>query len=147
MESNVTPDIKNDIGVYVVQNNDTKETYVGSGILGKRKNVHSRLLESNTHWNSNLQEAYNRNPNFEFIGVSLKDAVSVEEQRENALALEQLLIGENNGNPLLLNKFMRVGKTLTGFKHTPENNKRNSERLFALVMFELWRKNYNVSLP
>jgi group I intron endonuclease len=108
------------IGAYIVYNPDTDETYAGSGILRKRERVHMRTLESSTHHNHKLQEAYHRNPNFEFIAVPT-------ETREEARALEQAIINEFWGNPLFLNLSNDATKCCA--EQTPEVKRKISETL------------------
>lgn len=87
---------KDQIGTYLLHNSDTGHTYVGSGVLIKRYSDHQSLLKNNTHYNPKLQNAYNKHPNFDFIAVPTTN-------REEARDLEQAIINEYHGNPLLLN--------------------------------------------
>lgn len=117
---------KQKIGVYLFQNLTTKETYVGSGVLNIRKNTHERMLKSNKHWNYKFQRAYNRNSNFNFTGVPIEDG-TLEDRRNLALTLEQELINELKGCPLLLNIATDVKKPMTGYKHSDETKEKNRQ--------------------
>lgn len=89
------------VGVYLLHNPNTDQTYVGSGSFLSRKTTHFRDLKNNCHINKKLQEAYNKDPNFDFIACELQD-------RQEAYDLEQEIINENINNPLLLNMSMKV---------------------------------------
>lgn len=78
-------------GAYSVFNSETGQFYFGStNDLHRRQNQHARDLEEGVHHNHKLQEAYNENPNFEFIGMPM-------DTHEEALELEQLVIDEHLG--------------------------------------------------
>lgn len=128
----------NKIGFYIIHNTKTDELYVGSGVLKKRLGSHRNALVKNKHENYKLQEAYNRDPNFDFIGVPIDEGTPIE-QRELALAFEQSTIDELKGNPLLLNIAMNVVKPMTGLKHSEENNKRNSDSALQRWKDPNWR--------
>lgn len=84
-------------GAYSIYNPETGQFYFGSTIdLYRRQNQHARDLEEGEHHNHKLQEAYNENPNFEFIGMPL-------DTHEEALELEQLVIDEHLGQPECFN--------------------------------------------
>lgn len=83
-------------GVYLLQNSITMETYIGSGIVKERLYNHQLHLKNGTHKNLLLQEAYNRNSNFEVVVVQT-------ESREEAYDIEQAVLNEHIDNPLLLN--------------------------------------------
>lgn len=97
-----------EVGVYILHNKNTDETYAGSGVLEDRKASHFYRLEAGRegkrgkdgklirHHNRRLQAAYNRDPNFDFIAIAT-------ETREEATQAEQALIDEFRGNPLFLN--------------------------------------------
>lgn len=88
---------KFDPGAYLLYNPETSQLYVGSGSNPEeRKQSHLTNLRGNKHVNKKLQEAFNRNPNFEFSSISL-------ESRATAFDFEQAVIDEFWGNPLLLN--------------------------------------------
>lgn len=102
------------LGAYIIQNNETLETYVGSGILSERKKNHFSDLRNNKHCNKKLQEAFNKSSNFDFIGVET-------DTREEAYQLEQILINDQIDNPLLLNIVLDVNKGVPrGWKHSEE---------------------------
>lgn len=114
MKTNLEPSEKGQVGIYIVHNPNTDETYVGSGILGIRQKAHEKFLRSGKHWNHRLQKAYNKDPSFEFIGISLgENAAGV---RLEALAAEQAIIDEYWGSPLFMN-LARDAETMSGFKH------------------------------
>ncbi|BAW19028.1 hypothetical protein [Ralstonia phage RP12] len=110
----------------MIHNRSTDETYFGSGVLGDRLKVHSRLLEGNQHWNHKLQQAFNRDPNFDFIAVPV-EGNTVAEARETALVIEQTDIHENWGNPLLLNLAKDVEAPRTGIKVSDETIEKNRQ--------------------
>lgn len=85
-----------EIGTYLLHNKETDETYVGSGVLSDREYDHFYKLQNNKHANKKLQEAYNKNPNFDFVDVKT-------ETRDEAFDFEQSILDEFKGNPLLLN--------------------------------------------
>lgn len=109
-------------GTYILHNEETDETYAGSGILRKRERTHFRTLKNNTHHNHRLQEAYNRNPNFEFISVPT-------ETQEEAREFEQILIDEYSAHPLFLNLALKVGSKVSIL--TPEVKNKISEKIRA----------------
>ncbi len=113
------------IGTYIFHNPETEEVYVGSGIISKRYGTHVRNLTRGTHPNHKFQEAYNRNPNFEFTAVAAHDTAEARD-------IEQGIITENWGNPLLLNISSTV---LTG------NEQRNQEikQKISTVLKEKYR--------
>lgn len=116
-----------EVGVYIIQNKDTLETYIGSGVLESRQQTHKYLLERGNHWNKKLQSAYNINPNFDFIGVPIDDNITREEKRKLALEVEQDLINYFWGSPLLKNIAKDVEKPMTGFKHSEETKEKNRQ--------------------
>lgn len=117
-----------DIGVYIIHNPDTDETYVGSGILSDRQRVHARTLGSGIHHNYRLQQAYNENPNFDFIPVPLDVPDSTpEEIRRLALEIEQSIIDEHKNNPLLLNIAKDVEKPRFGILDSPNTKNKKSQ--------------------
>lgn len=115
------------VGVYIIQNKDTLETYIGSGVLQSRKKTHKYLLENDKHWNKKLQAAYNNNSNFDFLGVPIDDNVPQDEKRSIALQIEQDLINYFWGNPLLKNIAKDVEKPMIGFKHSEETKEKNRQ--------------------
>lgn len=110
---------KKKIGFYIIHNTKTDETYVGSGVLGTRLNVHKTLLDKNEHWNYRLQRAYNKDPNFDFVAVPVEEG-TIFENRELALEVEQSMIDEIKNSPLMLNIATNVEAPMTGFKHTKQ---------------------------
>lgn len=121
MENNLTPNDRGKIGVYLIQNDKTLETYVGSGILDKRKYRHEKALSENKHINYKLQRAYNKDPNFDFVGIPVEEPnLSKEENRKLALDLEQQIIDEYKDSNLLLNISLDTTTFTLGLKHTKE---------------------------
>lgn len=142
MKSNITIEDKNKIGIYIIHNPTTDETYAGSGILNERLYEHSRHLENKNvnikHHNFKLQKAYNKNSNFEFIGIPVEENnFTKKENRQLALELEQQMINEHKDNPLFLNIALDATAPMYGRKQTEEHitkrviqltgQKRNSE--------------------
>lgn len=128
MKSHLSRENRGELGVYIIHNSTTDETYIGSGVLGQRLSKHKYLLENGKHFNYRLQQAYNKNNDFEFIPVP------IEGDRNNALEAEQSLINEHWGNPLLLNILQSVDQPMTGFKHSEESVEKN--RQAALVRWQ-----------
>jgi group I intron endonuclease len=119
---------KETVGFYVLHNRNTDETYVGSGILSERKYNHETTLREGTHHNYKLQMAYNRDPNFEFVGIPVDEpGNTAKENRDLALELEQSLIDEHADNLLLLNIVKDVERPRFGVKDTPETIERKRE--------------------
>src|ERR1035437_1723565 len=112
--SNPSNENAKEVGVYLFTNVETLETYIGSTKnLQFRFKKHINSLEHNKHTNKKFQEAYNKNPNFEYSEIRLDD-------RDIAFDVEQSLINEFIGNPLLLNMSfdVRNGGVL---EHTQES--------------------------
>lgn len=108
----------NQPGVYIIQNQETMETYVGSGDVYRRASQHRTSLQKGIHTNHRLQEAYNRNPNFEMVAVPT-------ETRDEAFDIEQAIIDEFSNSPLLLN--LSMDARIPRIKHTEETKRRISE--------------------
>lgn len=84
-------------GVYILHNPNNDKLYVGSTVdLNERKRKHFQQLRNNKHINKKLQNAFNKDPQFEFVGVPTLT-------REDAYEVEQQIIEEHYGNPLFLN--------------------------------------------
>ena len=129
MENNLTPNDKGKVGVYLIQNDKTLETYVGSGVLDKRKYRHEKALFENKHINFKLQRAYNRNSNFDFVGIPVEEPnLSKEENRKLALDLEQQIIDEFKDSNLLLNISLDTTVFTLGLKHSPESKEKISKK-------------------
>ena len=96
--------MEKEVGIYILVDPNTDETYIGSGILDSRRKTHLYHLENNTHPNYKLQRAFNKNPNFEFIGVPVSENQMTQEQnRDIAYDLEQSVLDDFNDSVLLLN--------------------------------------------
>ncbi len=87
---------KRQIGVYLLHNQETGQAYVGSGVLKERKKDHFYKLKTNKHKNKDLQEAFNKNPNFDFVGLETSD-------REEAFDQEQTTLDTYRKSDFLLN--------------------------------------------
>jgi hypothetical protein len=131
MKTNLLPEDRDRIGVYMLHNAQTGEAYIGSGLLGRRREEHERRLNRGVHGNYRLQRAFDKNPNFEFVGVLIEDNGSRAEIRENALAIEQTLLDEFNGSSLLLNLATSVDKPTLGTKMSPENIEKLRQRVLG----------------
>lgn len=117
----------NKIGVYALHNPDTGEQYIGSGVLNKRRFSHFNELKNNKHSNYKLQRAYNKNSNFEFIGIPLEDPELLREtNRELTLKIEQELINKELNNPLLLNIALNTLAPRFGTKASDETKNKMS---------------------
>ena len=116
---NLTTHQPDEVGIYILQNEDTQQTYFGSGILRRRFNTHRSQLKNGNHPNPKLQSAYNKNPNFVFIGLPI-EGDDKKEVRATAFALEQMDISENIDNPLMLNIAKDVEANYRDLKHSPE---------------------------
>lgn len=127
------------VGVYIIQNDETQETYVGSGVLSDRKKNHFCDLRNGSHCNKKLQEAYNRSPHFEFIGIPTDD-------REQAYVAEQSIINEHVGNPLLLNVVLDVNEGVPrGWNHSEETKQRLREQKLGTKASEETRQKMSVA--
>lgn len=83
--------------VYMFHNSITGEAYIGStNDELTRKRTHTRKLINGNHPNKKFQAAFDRDQNFDFVAVEVKD-------REEAFDLEQAIIDEFSDNKFLLN--------------------------------------------
>jgi hypothetical protein len=90
--------------VYMFHNPETDQAYFGSTEYPlRRKWDHLSKLKHNKHPNGDFQEAFNGNPNFEFIPLHVEN---MDEARE----LEARLIKDHSGHPGLLNITLNSGK-------------------------------------
>lgn len=119
MKCNLTIEDRGKVGIYMIVNFSTNEVYFGSGNLWSRYKTHLYFLKKKKHENFKLQRAYNRNTDFEFIGIAIQED-TLEESRELAYQLEQIDIDENINHPGLLNIALSVEANHLGLKHTPE---------------------------
>lgn len=88
--------VEKEIGVYLLQDSTTLDTYVGSGDLADRCYTHAYLLKRNIHPNYRLQQSFNGGARFDFVSVPTAT-------RDEAFELEQLILDEFQESPLLLN--------------------------------------------
>jgi group I intron endonuclease len=127
-------------GCYVIEHPSTGCFYVGSTkSLSHRQNTHRCALKKNSHTCAKLQELFNSDPDWTFKPIPT-------ETRDEAFDIEQKLIDENKGNPLMLNiadnaRFSTLGTTMsedtkshlskmfTGKRHTDEAKQKISEGL------------------
>ena len=119
-----------DPGVYILQNNQTLETYVGStGNLKERLYTHRSALLNGKHANTKLQEAFSKDPdNWDFAKILIAEPDNTpEENRAIALELEQELITEFRQSPLLLN----IRSSVYGVADSEEIARRNKERVWT----------------
>lgn len=118
---------KKESGIYLILNPQTMHTYVGcTKNLNQRSKEHNTNLRHNRHYNKKLQEAYNSNPNFEFIPIPTENI-------SEAASLEQSIINEYIDNPLFLNK----NKTnYTDWSKKAQNNHSKEK----ISLFNLGRK-------
>jgi group I intron endonuclease len=114
-------------GFYIFGNPDTGEKYVGStGNLSYRKSRHLSDLKKGVHHNRNLQEAFDKNPNFDFVGTPT-------ENREEAYSKEQELLRNESG---LLNIATDAKASSKGLKASEETRRKQSERKIELFASE-----------
>jgi len=151
MKTNLTHEDKDCVGFYTLHNPETDETYAGSGILKVRNGTHFRQLEGGRlgrigskgkairHPNYKLQQAYNRNPNFEFTGIAVghKDD---KDSRLAALAAEQSLLDEFFGQELFLNLAPDATVGFLGQKHSEASNEKNRQATQARMTDPEFRK-------
>lgn len=121
MRSFLDKEDRGKVGVYIAHNAETGYAYIGSGVLGARLSSHSYQLKNNRHPNPKFQEAYNANPNFDFVPVV------IEHGREAALEAEQSLINEHADNQFLLNIALDVRGTRLGTTHSSETREKISK--------------------
>ncbi len=150
MDSNLTPDDKDKVGIYLIRNKTTNEVYVGSGKLNKRLKRHERDLVNNTHYNYKLQKSFNKNPDIEFIGSPIDvDGLTIEENRRLALSLEQVFIDKLKDNEKLLNIALNVETPTLGISHTEESkvkiSKKSREMWDTMSLDKLNNRNEKIS--
>lgn len=72
-------------GIYVIRNTQNKKVYIGQSVdLKKRKRVHLQQLKDGIHYNSHLQNSYNKygSTNFTFEVVDLCEKELLNEREE-----------------------------------------------------------------
>lgn len=121
------------VGVYLIHNEETGEGYIGSGVLNQRRNQHFWALRKHVHHNRDLQAAYDRNPNFDFIGVPVDD-------RLEALQIEAALVVEHGDNPRLLNLMRDISEANTFLCHNEVSNEKNRMATTERWQDPLWRQ-------
>lgn len=108
-------------GAYVITHMESGKRYIGStSDLRARKTVHMAYLNTGTHVNQALQEAFNSDPDLEFRFYPT-------ETREEAYDIEQLLLDRNHGKPDCLNIASNARLPWLGRKHTEETKAKMSE--------------------
>jgi predicted GIY-YIG superfamily endonuclease len=85
-------------GVYLIQDGITGKAYVGStGNLNNRLSIHLCELRNNKHYNKELQNLYNANPDLSVAALPL-------ENKETAYEFEQAILDDFYDSGLLTNK-------------------------------------------
>lgn len=109
MESRLLPEDKDEVGVYLVVNKFTDETYVGSGKLNECVKRHISGFNNGNHKNINVRNAFSENPDgWEFIPIPIKEPdLNLKENRELAYDIEQEIIDEFYGKTEL---FLNIAK-------------------------------------
>lgn len=105
------------IGFYKLYNTVTNEFYIGSGILEDREKSHFYKLRNGIHENYKLQKAFNRNSNFIFIPTVIDKLLTIRDNRNLALIMEQKLIDDSFDNIKCLNIARDVDVVFLGRKH------------------------------
>jgi predicted GIY-YIG superfamily endonuclease len=106
---------------YLISNNDTGESYVGSTYQIKRRlRDHLNSLEKQKHHNSRLQKTFNNTTNFEVAIVEL-------ETKQQAVDLENSIIEEHWGNPFFLNEAYTSDRFRSNVTVSAETRKKQSE--------------------
>lgn len=137
---------KNNPGVYLLHNPNTDETYFGSTTnLNRRANEHNSELNNNKHGNYKLQDAFNKDPNFEFIGISIKESNNIIENKILGLEIEQDLISTFQNNKLLLNLAVETETGTLGFKHSEKSKKLMSEKSKGRIPSDETRKKLSLA--
>ena len=131
MNSNLLKDDYNAVGFYIIQEPDTKRTYVGSTVhLGVRLTQHEKLLREGKHFNPILQRTYDKHKTLDFIGTVVDEpGLSREENRKIALELEQSIIDEFKDTPLLLNIVKDVLAPGLGREQSVEEKQKRNESI------------------
>lgn len=106
---------------YLLFNERSGYYYIGSTENAKRRlRDHLRELNAGTHKNVKFQNAYSKDSEFELEVVPLKS-------REEAIALEQILIDNNRKDPKLLNLALDVQTPRLGVTANAETRERQSK--------------------
>lgn len=106
MESNLTREDRNKVGVYVLHNTKTLETYVGSGQLKYCENRHKYGIKNKNHTNRKVKEAVDRNQDgWVFTASPIEEkGLTIKENRDLAFDVEQSILDDFvDKTPLLLN--------------------------------------------
>lgn len=137
---------KNNPGVYLLHNPNTDETYFGSTTnLNRRANEHNSELNNKKHGNYKLQDAFNKDSNFEFIGVGIRGSDNIIENKLLGLEIEQDLINTFKDNNLLLNIATETENGTLGFRHTEETKKLISQKSKGRIPSEETRKKLSLA--
>jgi predicted GIY-YIG superfamily endonuclease len=90
-------DREHPIGIYVANNSQTGDYYIGATTERKRRlPEHLSKLNTGSHSNQKFQESFNRNSDFEWLEIPIVT-------REDAFSLERDLIKACRGDPHCLN--------------------------------------------
>lgn len=108
-------------GAYLLKHIGTGKLYVGShSNLYSRPYQHNHLLKNKTHWNKELQEAYDESPEFsKFIIVT--------ETREEAYDIEQAILDKYHGTGVLFNIAKDSKIPMAGLEVSDETRSKLSE--------------------
>jgi hypothetical protein len=140
MKTNLTPEDKCKVGIYILHDPATDQAYFGSGVLGDRQKTHLSQLKNGKHHCRKLQRAFDNGAEFDFVGIPVEDSADVRENRRIAYELEQTSIDEFRGSPLLLNTSMVVDANFTGLKHSEESNETNRQHASKRWSDPVWRE-------
>lgn len=109
-------------GVYEIIHKPTGKSYIGStGNLGSRKGTNSSALRNGKHKNTNLQKAYNENPDIEFKILTITDTA------EEALDKEQEFLDARMPTGTLFNIGIDSRASGRNRSPSPENIERFAE--------------------
>lgn len=122
---------------YAYHNPETGQLYVGStGHEQRRKSSHLSSLRKGIHPNRRFQNAYDRNPNFEYVAFETGD-------RDEAFDFEQSVLDEQGRNPLLLN-LSRDARAVV-INHTEESNEKNRQATARRWQDPHWRQSVSAA--
>lgn len=94
----MTNSIESKNGAYFILHSETGRIYAGSSLsVNDRVTEHKRYLRNGTHFNKELQEAYNSDQKLETFTTNTPD-------RESAFALEQVLLDTFKDTGFLFNR-------------------------------------------